>query len=68
MVSWNSEAGIFEEIMAVIIRIMRCRRPRSPWVVDFFDPRTGCRHEIFYATRVEAEACRAAVLGEGDRS
>jgi hypothetical protein len=58
------ETGIPGAIVHIVLRIYRRRHYLLPWVCDWFDPASGCRYEAFYETRVDANACRRAVLLE----
>lgn len=47
--------------------IRRRRRGTSYWVVDWFDPKTGCRYEAIFPTLVDANWCRSQILAELNR-
>lgn len=68
--SWNSKNGISRETMSTPISLSITRRRCGMtycWVVDWFDPRSGCRYEAVYSTLAEATRCRSEVLSELSR-
>lgn len=68
--SWNSKNGISRKTMPTPISLSITRRRRGMtycWVVDWFDPRSGCRYEAVYSTLAEATRCRSEVLSELSR-
>jgi hypothetical protein len=65
MFPWNSKIGIPEAPMAIVLRIYHQPRAIYPWVVDWFDRRSGARYEARFDSRALADACRRSVLAEG---